>query len=198
MSITMKTPLPTIDQWVLTAEGLPLELQLALSHNGEMEIKGKDNNPNIMKWAKELGILGWYPNDDIAWCGVFKGINALRAGWIKFEASVASALWWLKWGRKIAIEDACVGDTMIYARYNSKGEQIGGHVAYLLGHVAGNKVHRIFGGNQSDKVCPIWKTATTLVGVRRAIWKSSQPKGVVRHEYPASQVPKTIIAASEA
>lgn len=195
--LQLKTPLPAIDQWLLTAQGLPLELQLALSHNGIMEIKGKDNNPNIMKWATELGIIGWYPNDDIAWCGVFKGINAKRANWIEFDPEVASALHWLLWGEPVELEDARVGDTVIYARYNSKGQKIGGHVAYILGHVKGNKIHRIFGGNQSDRVCPIWKTAENIVGIRRAKWRSSQPLGVVRHEYPASQVPKTIIAASE-
>lgn len=176
-----------IDAWLNSATDLPKELQEAISHNGLMETVGKSNNVDIMSWAKQLGISGWYPNDEVPWCGVAKGICALRAGKLTLPApNVASALWWRKWGVKVEVKNACVGDTAIKERNG------GGHVTYIIGE---NATHfRCYGGNQSNSFCATWILKSLISDVRRAAF-NVQPLGVVKHIY--AETNKTI-AVSEA
>ncbi|AMR34125.1 hypothetical protein A0256_23085 [Mucilaginibacter sp. PAMC 26640] len=164
-----------IDSWLNNEPNLPKELQQALTHNGILETKGSGNTVDIMKWAKELGVIGWYPSDATAWCGLFKGVCAYRAGWLKLPApSVLSSLSWRKWGKVIPLKDACVGDTLI------KEREGGGHVTYYIGE---NDTHfRCFGGNQSDSVCPAWILKSSFTDCRRAPF-TVQPLGVKKHYY---------------
>ena len=60
----------------LEAESGPAMLKEAISHYGLLEHKGSGSNPDIMKWAKEVGVSGWYPDDSVPWCGLFMGICA--------------------------------------------------------------------------------------------------------------------------
>lgn len=165
-----------IDSWLNTEPNLPKELQEALRHNGLTEIAGEKHNPTIIGWLKELGIFGWIKTDESPWCGVFKGICALRSGWLKLPApQVAAAIWWATWGRKVEIKDVCVGDTLIKSRVG------GNHVTYCIGE--NDKYFRTYGGNQSNMVCPGWMLKSEVTHARRAIWNSSQPLGVKKHYY---------------
>jgi uncharacterized protein (TIGR02594 family) len=171
----MGKPFTGIDAWLNTAEGLPLELQEAIKHNGLLETKGKGNTVNIMRWATILGVIGWYASDLVPWCGLFKGICAFRAGKLKLPAPMLlSAAWWRKWGVKIEVNDACVGDTLI------KNRDGGAHVTYCIGE---NSTHfRCYGGNQSDSVCPTWIPKSDFTDCRRADFKV-KPEGVKKHIY---------------
>lgn len=165
-----------IDAWLNTEPNLPKELQEALKHNGLLETKGNGNTVDIMRWAKEVEVSGWYTADSVPWCGLFKAICAFRSGWLKLPApKVLSSLWWRTWGRKVEIKDACVGDTLIKERNG------GGHVTYCIGE--NDLYFRVFGGNQSDSVCPTWILKSDFTDCRRAEWKSSQPLGVKKHYY---------------
>lgn len=171
----MGKPLTGIDSWLNTEANLPKELQEALRHNGVLETAGKGNTVDIMSWAKQLGVSGWYPNDAVPWCGVFKGINALRAGWLKLPApNTPAAAWWRNWGVKVALTDAAVGDTLIKSRVG------GAHVTYYIGE---NDTHyRCYGGNQSDSVCPTWILKSSFTDCRRAPF-TIQPLGVKKRYY---------------
>lgn len=163
--------LPKQYQWLNAVVGLPNELSLALTHFGVLEHVGKGSNPDIMAWAKEVGVSGWYPDDDVPWCGLFKGINAKRAGWLpKLKADLLSALAWLTWGDAVPAGQEALGDTLIFVRPG------GGHVAYYIGEDATHFC--ILGGNQSNAVTFTWIEKARLKGCRRAHWLISQPVGV--------------------
>lgn len=172
----MGKQLTGIDAWINDEPNLPKELQEALRHNGLLETKGSANTVDIMRWAKEVGVSGWYASDAVPWCGLFKAICALRADKLKLPApKLLSSLWWRSWGVKIEIGDACVGDTLI------KEREGGGHVTYCIGE--NDKYFRCYGGNQSDAVCPTWILKSDITDVRRAKWKNAQPLGVSKHYY---------------
>ncbi|WP_367867910.1 TIGR02594 family protein [Pedobacter sp. WC2423] len=164
-----------IDVWLNNAEYLPKELQEAIRHNGLLETKGANNNVDIMKWAKLLGVDGWYPADKVPWCGLFKGICAYRSNKLKLPApKLLSSLWWRTWGVKVDIKNAMVGDTAIKERDG------GGHVTYIIGE--NDKYFRCYGGNQSDSVCATWILKSDITDVRRAVF-GVQPLGVKKHYY---------------
>ncbi|WP_231489923.1 hypothetical protein [Pedobacter sp. Leaf170] len=164
-----------IDAWLNTEPNLPKELQEAIRHNGLLETKGKENTVDIMRWATILGVIGWYPNDEVPWCGLFKAICAFRANWLKLPAPMLlSAAWWRNWGVEIAIKDACVGDTAIKNRVG------GAHVTYIIGE--NDKYFRCYGGNQSNSVCPTWIPKSEITDVRRAPF-TVKPLGVKKKYY---------------
>lgn len=164
-----------IDSWLNTEPNLPKELQEALRHNGILETAGKGNTVDIMSWAKQLGVSGWYPNDAVPWCGLFKAICAYRAGWLKLPApNILSAAWWRGWGEPIPVKDACVGDTLIKNRLG------GAHVTYYIGE--NDLYFRCYGGNQSDSVCPTWILKSSFTDCRRAPF-TVQPLGVKKRYY---------------
>lgn len=164
-----------IDSWLNAEPNLPKELQEAISHNGLLETVGHSNTPDIMSWAKQLGVSGWYASDEVPWCGLFKAICAFRAGWLKLPApNILSAAWWRSWGRAIPLKDACVGDTLI------KNRAGGAHVTYYIGE--NDLYYRCYGGNQSNSVCPTWILKSTFTDCRRAPFTVA-PLGVKKHYY---------------
>jgi uncharacterized protein (TIGR02594 family) len=154
--------------WLLQEPG-PASLKEALSHYGLLECIGKNSNPDIMKWAKEVGVSGWYPDDSVAWCGLFMGICQKRAGF-PYNSQLLSALAWAKWGDHIDNDKAELGDTLIFIRSG------GGHVAFYIGEGKDNFL--VLGGNQGNAVGFEWVSKTRLFAVRRAHWKISQPANI--------------------
>ncbi len=162
--------LPEKWAWLLTA-GAPAELNEALRHYGILEHVGKGSNKMILGWATEVGVSGWYADDDVPWCGLFKGVCAQRTGWLpKPKYDLLSALSWLAWGVDVGKENAMLGDTLIF------GRQGGGHVGYYVGEDATH--FAVYGGNQSNMTNITWIDKKRLMGVRRAKWKVQQPVGV--------------------
>ena len=166
----MSKTLPAAYQWLNKVAGLPKELSVALKLFGVLEVKGKGSNSTITGWAKEVGVKGWYPDDSVPWCGLFKGYCAKLADWLKTpKYDLLSALSWLAWGVVIEKGMECLGDTLVFSRPG------GGHVGYYIGE---DKTHFcVFGGNQADSTSFTWIEKTRLMGVRRAPFKV-QPEGV--------------------
>lgn len=161
--------LPTKYQW-LSAEGAPKILVEALRHFGTLETAGPNNNPNIMRWASEVGVKGWYTQDSIPWCGLFIGICAKRAGYPFSAAKLLAAREWVNWGNVIKKDGAMLGDVLIFTRNG------GGHVGLYIGE---NATHFcVYGGNQSDAVGFTWIVKTRLYAVRRSPFKIGQPSNV--------------------
>lgn len=154
--------------WLSNEPG-PKILVEALKHYGTLEHVGQGSNANIMAWAKELGVSGWYTDDDIPWCGLFMGIIAKRAGY-EPPRDFLAAKNWLNFGLTVPVHDAKLSDILIYSRPG------GNHVALYTGENAHAFLN--FGGNQSNAVGFAWIDKSRLIGVRRCPWKIAQPDNV--------------------
>lgn len=157
--------------------GLSRMLVEARALYGVLETPGKASNPEIMAWAKEVGLDKTYPSDDVAWCGLFAAVAAKRAGW----DVVAGPLWarnWANFGRKVEDGQEALGDVLVFSRGT------GGHVGFYVGEDAGH--FHVLGGNQSDSVNIIRIERARLLACRRPKWRTSQPAGVVKVKRAAS------------
>jgi uncharacterized protein (TIGR02594 family) len=171
--VTTNAKLPKQYQWLENEPG-PKMLLEGLRHFGCLEHKGKDNNPDITNWAKEVGgqVAQVYLNDEIPWCGLFMSICAKRAG---YELP-KDPLWALNWGtfgnhQRVAM----LGDVLTFVRKTSTGATAG-HVAMYVGE--DESAYHTLGGNQSDCVCITRMAKNRLYAIRRPAFKVAQPKNV--------------------
>lgn len=180
--------LPRKYAWLLQ-EPAPKVLREALKTHGVKERPGPANEPEIMAWAKEVGLGTVYTHDSIAWCGLTVAVWSKRAG---YEPPV-NPLWarnWLKWGRAVSMP--MLGDILVFERGT------GGHVAMYVGE---DDTHwHILGGNQSDQVNIVRRAkeapkGSRLLGVRRSPFRLAQPVNVRRVHLTAAGTP---FAGSEA
>lgn len=149
----------------LTSEPGPKMLLEALKLYGTKEAEGSHDNPEIMEWAKEVGISD-YVHDSIAWCGLFMAVVAYRSG----KTVVNSPLWaanWLKFGVKSDIPQ--LGDVLVFQRPG------GNHVGLYVGEDA--TTYHVLGGNQSDSVSITRIQKARLRGSRRE-YKVAAPANV--------------------
>lgn len=140
---------------------------------GVTEYQGNGNNPTILGWAKELGhtIRDYYTKDAIAWCGLFMGICAKRAGYLPPSGfDTLRALSWAKWGDPI-FGEPLLWDVLVFKR------QEGGHVGLYVGE--DKLCYHVLGGNQGDKVSIVRIPKERLVAARREPM-NSLPKSKVR------------------
>lgn len=145
---------------------LPKMVKEALALMGTMEVKGPKNNPVILAWAKEVGLLDTYTEDEIPWCGLFMAVIAKRAG----KKSPNQPLWaknWLHFGTPT--DAPSLGDVLVFSRNG------GGHVALYVGE--DNTAYHCLGGNQSDSVSITRILKGRCVGVRRPDY-INQPESV--------------------
>ena len=140
----------------------------ALKHYGTLEHVGKGSNPNIMAWAKEVGVSGWYTDDDIPWCGLFVGVVAKRCGYPFSAAKLLAAKQWANWG--VAADRPKLWDVLVFVRPG------GGHVGFYVGE--NEKAFLVYGGNQSNAVGFAWIDKSRLVAARRPQYKIGQPANV--------------------
>jgi uncharacterized protein (TIGR02594 family) len=161
------TALPSKYAWLAREPG-PKMLLEAVALFGTREFVGPQHNPVILGWAKEIGHPD-YTSDETAWCGLFVGVCAHRAGW---EARPkGNALWarnWVSWG--IRADRPMLGDVLVFPR------GAGGHVAFYVGEDV--RHFHILGGNQGNTVSIILKEKAPLIACRRAPWRLSQPANV--------------------
>ncbi|MBK0383528.1 TIGR02594 family protein [Pedobacter sp. SD-b] len=165
----MNLLIPLQFQW-LNALALPKMVTEALSHYGTLENKGADNNPDITKWAKELG--GWestyYTTDSIPWCGLFMAICAKRSGYAPPKDYLAAKSW-ANFGLKS--DKPSLGDILVFTRDG------GNHVALYVSE--DEKNFQILGGNQSDAVKIISYPKSRLLTARTPIYKIARPSTAV-------------------
>ena len=150
----------------LEEEKSPRILVQAVKLIGTKEIVGKQHNPIILDWARELG-LKMYTNDEIPWCGLFIAYCAHKAG-VEVVDGPLWALNWAKYGTQV--NQPMLGDVLTFKRDG------GGHVGIYVGE---DRTHyHIIGGNQGNQVNVMRIAKTRLHQARRTEWKIAQPTNV--------------------
>ena len=142
----------------------------AIKHYGTLEHKGKGSNPNIMAWAKEVGVNGWYTDDDIPWCGLFVGMVAKRCGYPFPASKLLAARQWINWGEPVTKGREMLWDILVFERAG------GGHVGFYVGE--NDKAFLVYGGNQSNAVGFAWIDKSRLLGARRPKYVIGEPDNV--------------------
>lgn len=140
--------IPNEYNW-LTKESGPIMIKKALELFDTKEILGRENNPVILAWGKEIGgnVENVYKADEIPWCGLFMAVVAKRAS----KQIVKDPLWALNWGTfGKYVENPMLGDVLVFVRKTPEGKTAG-HVGLYVGEDATS--FHVLGGNQSDKVC---------------------------------------------
>lgn len=167
------------------AEDQPPMLREARKHLGLREVPGSKSNPVIMQWAKD-GDLGWYNNDDIAWCGLFhlhlamtchpdldlppNPLSARNWGGASvingvFKSAANEPGWGSKGPNPQLGDDVLLGSTGIMWR-TSKAKSWHGHIGIVF---AQNATHiGLIGGNQSNSVSEAWYPRSSFLGTRVA------------------------------
>jgi len=133
-------------------------MEIALGEYGNIEVKGADSNPDVMKYFHETG-REWVTDHKTPWCDAFTDWVVMKAGGQPSPGLLARA--WLNVG-EIVLEPK-VGDLVIFWRV--KPDSIYGHVGFFVreknGHIW------VLGGNQSDMVKIAAYSKDRLLGYRR-------------------------------
>ena len=127
---------------------------------GLKEIGGKENNKIIVQFFKETG-NGKIKNDEVAWCSVFVGYCAQKAGFnYKIKPTAKS---WLEVGQKVI--EPQPGDLVIFWREDPNSWK--GHVSIYIGTEEETNEIICLGGNQDDQVCFRRYDSSSVLGYRR-------------------------------
>lgn len=155
-------------QWLLKEPG-PRILTEFLKIVGTTEYPGAANNPEIMAWAKRVGVDKVYTADSIPWCALGMAYVSLQAGW---DIPI-NPLWaqnWVHFGTAVDGGKEMLGDVLVFGR---KG---GGHVGEYVGE---DSTHfHVLGCNQSDSTNIRRKPKDQLIQARRCKWRVNQPPNV--------------------
>lgn len=151
----------------LKEEKSPRILVQAVKLIGTKEIVGKEHNPTIMFWAKELKLSSVYNADEIPWCGLFIAYCCHAAG-LDVVSKPLWALSWANWGTSVT--EPMLGDVLTFKRDG------GGHVGIYVGE---DVTHfHVLGGNQGNAVSVSRIAKSRLFKARRTEWKIAQPANV--------------------
>lgn len=157
----------------LAAPDAPRLIREGIATLGTLEAPGKKNNPQILAWAKEIGVDTVYTADSIPWCGLWMAVIAKRSG----QSVVKAPLWALSWatfGQHVKEAPAhkvpALGDILTFTRNG------GGHVGLYVGE--DKTAYHVLGGNQSDAVTITRILKTRFYSARRPVWRVSQPASV--------------------
>jgi uncharacterized protein (TIGR02594 family) len=160
--------IPNQYRWILNEPG-PKMITEALRLFGVKEQPGTGDNPEILSWAKETGLMRVYSSDSIPWCGLFMAVVAKRAN----KSFPDSPLWALNWRSfGVASPQPGLGDVLVFKRDG------GGHVGLYVGE--DSYAYHVLGGNQSDEVCFTRILKIRMVAVRRPVWQIAQPANIRR------------------
>jgi uncharacterized protein (TIGR02594 family) len=151
----------------LKSETAPKILVQAVKLIGTKEIVGKQHNPVILQWAKELGLEKVYTSDEIPWCGLFIA-SCCKSQGLEVIDKPLWALSWAKWGT--LVEQPMLGDVLTFKRNG------GGHVGIYVGE--DDECYHVLGGNQGNAVSISRILKSRLHQARRTAWKIAQPKQV--------------------
>lgn len=185
--------LPANFKWLETVGTLPKMITEGLKLLGIREVPGAASNPEILKFASELGLQGIYKNDDTSWCAVAHCSVAKRAGkQVRFidpydylRAKAFSKLLQTNPDDWELIEriDAKLGDTLIFTRPG------GGHIGLDIGE---SKTHfYVMGGNQNNMYSFTRVAKERLWAVMRPKYKIGMPASVKKYILNDTGVPVT-------
>jgi uncharacterized protein (TIGR02594 family) len=150
----------------LEQESGPKVITEAVKLYGTREIVGRQHSPEILSWAKEVGLA--YSADETPWCGLFAAIVVKRAG---FDV-VKDPLWARNWNNfGIPQKVAMLGDILVFTRPGG-----GGHVGFYVGE--DDTCYHVLGGNQSNMVNTTRILKSRCIGIRRCDWRVAQPANV--------------------
>lgn len=135
-------------------------LKIAFNELGTEEIVGEQNNPEVLKYARETGISG-ITSDEIAWCSTFINWVAMKAG-LQYTKK-ANARSWLNVGQKVNSPEP--GDIVVFWRESPQSWK--GHVAIFLGISPDRKRVYCLGGNQGNRVSVSAYRINTVLSYQR-------------------------------
>ena len=120
----------------------PAWLAQAWAELGQREVGGRNDNPHILSYFRELGFSD-IEHDEVAWCAAFVGACLERSGLPSTRQLLARS--YLDYGEKL--DEPRVGAIAILSR---GGDASQGHVGFCVGE-ARDKIF-LLGGNQGDAV----------------------------------------------
>jgi uncharacterized protein (TIGR02594 family) len=118
-------------------------IETALQEFGVAEIVGKQHNPRIVEYFKDIG-HEWVIDDETAWCSAFANWVAKQCGYHMSDKLNARS--WLTVGKSTDTPEK--GDVVVFWR-GSKSDWRG-HVAFFIRETK-NYIY-VLGGNQGNKV----------------------------------------------
>jgi uncharacterized protein (TIGR02594 family) len=149
---------------------LSLAFDIAQRFSGIEEMGGKVDNPAIMAMLKLDN--SWPDHDEVPWCSAFVNYVCWLLRLPRSKSLMARS--WLEIGVPIRIEDAKVGDIVIFNRGGSPDPAVimdKGHVGFYAGLIkddgVGTALVEVLGGNQGDTVKISRYHESELLGVRR-------------------------------
>jgi uncharacterized protein (TIGR02594 family) len=151
----------------LKTEKSPRILVEAVKMIGTKEIVGKQHNPEILRWAKVVGLQKFYNSDEIPWCGLAMAYAAHMAG-LEYPSNPLWALNWANFG--VAVDEPMLGDILTFKRDG------GGHVGIYVGE--DSECYHVLGGNQGNAMNVTRIAKSRLHRARRTKWKIAQPANV--------------------
>lgn len=117
--------------------------EIALSQYGIWEWLGKDHNPQVLKYFKEIGHK-WVKDDETAWCAAFVNWCLVKA--TKIQTGSLAARSFLKYG--VSTKKPQLGDLVVFWRGSKDGAE--GHVAFYIAETKSSVY--VLGGNQNQQV----------------------------------------------
>ncbi len=135
-------------------------LKIAFSQLGEKEISGPEDNPTIVKYAKESG-FGWVDDDETPWCSIFVSWVAMKCDLKRSKR--ANARSWLRVGTKTSNPEP--GDVVIFWRESPESWK--GHVGFFTGFSRDASRVYCLGGNQGNQVSVSAYPVDTILGFRK-------------------------------
>lgn len=135
-------------------------LKIAFAELGTEEIVGDNDNPEVLKYAKDTGIKG-ITSDEIPWCSTFVNWVAWKAG--QQYSKKANARSWLNVGQKVTSPEP--GDIVVFWRESPESWK--GHVGFFLGVSPDRKRVYCLGGNQGNRVSVSAYRINTVLSYQR-------------------------------
>lgn len=122
-------------------------IEIALTQYGVTEVKGAEDNPEVLKYFTDCGFLGSHIKDETAWCSAFMNWVCQKAG-IERSGKLNARSWLdLMTGVKTPYGDR--GDIVVFWRESRDSWK--GHVGICVNQDDQNIW--VLGGNQNNSVC---------------------------------------------
>lgn len=141
--------------------------EMAQRFTSVKEIGGDTDNPQILAFLKLDN--SWPEHDEVPWCSGFANYICWLLRLPRSKSLRARS--WLQVGTPIDIDDAELGDIVIFNRGNGPQNpdiiEAPGHVGFFAGLHRDEGVVSVLGGNQGDQVKVSRYLLDTLLGVRR-------------------------------
>lgn len=136
----------------------PYEYALA-NYYGEKEVKGKEDNPEIIAMFDALGYNGAALKDETSWCAAFVNFTLMQTGYR--GTGKLNARSFLDLPGEIPVPQ--MGDIVVFWREDPNSWK--GHVGYVI-RIRRGWVY-VLGGNQNNEVNIMAYPESRVIGYRR-------------------------------